>query len=367
MHKPIRRLGIPATLAILVVALTLFSCSTLQPTHSGTFGQFDTGDEPFDTLVYVPHAEAGLTLDYTVQVDEGAFTIQAIDPAGEVSWEKNHRPGEGGHETQTITTHTSGTWIVRIRMENFSGAYSLSTSATSGITWVAGIEIALDVGAAFVVAWAVQRRWGGSWRAFWIGMLFFGMCQLAELPLATGLALLGQYATLPSWAGGLVVGLIAGVFEETTRYLAMRFTGTMRRHRTWSAGMLYGAGHGGLENVMVGAGVALLALLTLLPAAYLPEAVQPFLAARPWYDHLFGGLSRVMALTLQIGLTLLVLQVFAQGKLRYLWIAMVWHAWIDFTIVGLSLEVEWLPMALLALYTLISLGIIIHYQRTMKE
>ena len=165
------------------------------------------------------------------------------------------------------------------------------------------------------------------------------------------------------WLGGLVAGIIAGVFEETTRYLAMRFTGMMRRHRTWSAGVLYGAGHGGLENVMVGVGVALLALM---PTAHLPEAIQPLLVARPWYDHLLGGLSRVMALTLQIGLTLLVLQVFVQGRLRYLWLAMAWHAWIDFTIVGLSSAVEWLSMALLVLYTLVSLAIIMHYRRATR-
>lgn len=354
-------------LVILTAALILSGCQAFYPRSSGTFGDFDTADQPFVTAVNVPRADADITLDYTVQVDEGTFTVQVIDPAGRMVWEKTHRPGAEVHEAQAVTTHTDGTWVVCVRMQGFSGKYSLGVGAPGALNWAVAVEILLDVGAAFVIAWLVQRRSGEPWRIFGIGTLFFGLCQLAELPLAIGIAFLGQYVTLSSWMGGLIVGLIAGVFEETTRYLAMRFTGVMRRHRTWSAGVLYGAGHGGLENITVGLGVAMLALLTLLPATYLPEAVQPFLAARPWYLHLYGGLSRVMALALHIGLTLLVLQVFTQGKLRYLWIAMAWHAWIDFSLVGSSAEIGWLWMSLVVLYTCISLSIIIHYRRVMKK
>lgn len=367
MRKLMRQHGMPAVLIAFLATLTLSGCRALYPRTSGTFGAFDTGNQPFDTQVNVPGAGGDITLDYAVRVDNGAFTLHVIDPQGEIAWEKTYQPGMDGQESHAIAVHTGGVWIVRVKMQDFTGWYSLGIQAPSAFDWATVAEVLIDVGAAFIVAWLVRRRWGGPWRAFWIGALFFGLCQLAELPLVIGINLLKQEVTLPLWLNGLVGGAIAGVFEETTRYLAMRFTGTMRRHRTWSASVLYGAGHGGLENVMVGVGIVVLTLLTLLPATYLPEPLRPLLATRPWYSHLYGGLSRVMALAMQIGLTLLVLQVFAQGKRHYLWIAILWHIWIDFTIIGLSSEIAWLSVTLMVLYTLVSLGIIVHYKRTVPH
>jgi uncharacterized membrane protein YhfC len=46
------------------------------------------------------------------------------------------------------------------------------------------------------------------------------------------------------------LGLSAGFFEESARYVVYRWWA--RDARTWSQGLMLGAGHGGIESILLG-------------------------------------------------------------------------------------------------------------------
>jgi uncharacterized membrane protein YhfC len=141
------------------------------------------------------------------------------------------------------------------------------------------------------------------------------------------------------WATAIFAGLSAGVFEESGRYIVYR--NWARDARTWSKGVMLGAGHGGAEAIILGllAGINVLFILgfragyfsALVPAgeqAQLLDLIDALFTV-PWYRALFGALERLSAMCIQIALSLLVLQVFTRGNILWLLVAIGWHALID--------------------------------------
>jgi uncharacterized membrane protein YhfC len=213
--------------------------------------------------------------------------------------------------------------------------------AVRGLNGLLMIALPLALGAFLV------RRLRLPWGLFGAGGLTFLASQVVHLPFNRWVLqpFLMRFGVGPeSGPAGLLVvalllGLSAGVCEEGARYLAYRFA--LRRARDWSQGVLFGAGHGGLEAVLLG----MLALVGLIQAiAYrgadlgglLPPdqvaAAQAQLAAywgSPWYFALLGALERASALCIQITLAVLVLQVFVRRQPGWLAIAIGWHALVD--------------------------------------
>jgi uncharacterized membrane protein YhfC len=72
-------------------------------------------------------------------------------------------------------------------------------------------------------------------------------------------------------------------------------------------------------------------LTTLIPAEQL-ELAQFQIAtywSSPWYATFLGAVERIFALTAQVTLSVIVLQIFSRKQIRWLWIAIGWHAFID--------------------------------------
>lgn len=102
-----------------------------------------------------------------------------------------------------------------------------------------------------------------------------------------------------------------------------------------------GAGHGGIEAIVLGILVlityyAMIAirnmdLSTLVPAEQLELAQFQVTAywSAAWYATLLGALERAFSVTVQLALSILVLQVFTRSRLFWLWIAIGWHALVD--------------------------------------
>lgn len=193
----------------------------------------------------------------------------------------------------------------------------------------------------------LARRLRVGWRLFAVGAATFVASQVLHIPFnawALGPALqsagLAQADRgLPLILLALVYGLSAGVFEEGARYLVYRFW--IKDARRWGQGVMYGAGHGGAEAMILGA-LAVYAFfqLTALRNADLTSLVPPEqleLAraqieaywAAPWYEALAGALERVLALCVQIGLAVMVLQAFTRRNLLWLIGAITWHAVVD--------------------------------------
>ncbi len=177
--------------------------------------------------------------------------------------------------------------------------------------------------------------------SFLLGMLTFTVSQLVlRIPLLT---LASGQAWYVSFAVGspilllLLLSFTAGLFEETGRYLVMRFI--MKRHHSWGDGVSFGLGHGGIEAVtIVGPEwVKMLATQTVLLSLASPLLIVT------------SGVERLLTLVVHVGLSLIVLQGVATKK-TWLWpVAILLHTWVNFaTVLTLYLtQSAWLSEGML--------------------
>ena len=220
------------------------------------------------------------------------------------------------------------------------------------------------------------RRFKISGHLWWIGAATFVLSQVGHLPfnLLVLNPLIEKYSgALPGPLHipliALILGLSAGVFEEFTRYAVYRWW--IKAARSWSQGLLFGAGHGGLEAILIG-GLSLYTFIqlvslknvdlsTIVPANYLTLAQEQvsWYWSMPWYDSLLGALERLFTLPVQIALAVLVMQVFTRKNILWLVYAILFHALVDGSAVFLApkLGVYWTE-ALIGGFSVISVLII---------
>ncbi len=221
-------------------------------------------------------------------------------------------------------------------------------------------------------AW-LARRYRVSWRLFLIGAVTFVLSQVGHIPfnaLVLGGRFLAPASEWPLPVLAVFAGLSAGIFEEVARYLVYRFW--IKNARTWRQAVMFGAGHGGGEAIIVGALAALttinlLALrnMDLNTLGLTPEQLTALQAQMstffeaPWYMALLGAAERVFAIIFHISAAVLVLQVFKRGNFLWLVAAILWHTILN-AVSLLVLDAAgavWTEVALGGL-TLISLAII---------
>lgn len=192
----------------------------------------------------------------------------------------------------------------------------------------------------------LTRKFSYSWRLYWIGAMIFVLSQILHIPFNLGLDALFRQGILPmppqTWRllfFALLGGLSAGLFEECARYAGYRWWA--REARSWAKGLLFGAGHGGVEALIIGVlvlinYVVIVALRGADPSILVPaeqlQLAQAQIAAYwslPWYDTLLGAVERAFTIPAHLAMSVLVLQVFTRGQVRWLWLAIGWHTLLD--------------------------------------
>jgi uncharacterized membrane protein YhfC len=240
------------------------------------------------------------------------------------------------------------------------------------------VEFGLPIGLAL---W-LRRRFGISWRYFFYGALIFAAFQLlTRVPLvailSSALAPASRGETFVwAWIAGL--SLTAGLFEEIGRYVGYRWL-FKPGERTVENGLMYGVGHAGIESIVL---VGLPVLATLINVLALsrvdlaqlnlpPEQVKQIqqLLAMPWWMPLLGAFERIATLCVHVSLSLLVLRVFQTGRLVYLWLAVGYHALVNFITVGIALRYLGAvgSEAVIAVFGALSLAYIIRTWRARGE
>ena len=201
------------------------------------------------------------------------------------------------------------------------------------------LSAALMILVPLVLGVLVVRRWKLDWAIFGLGALTFIGSQILHIPfnqfvLSPLLERLGdQGCTLVVFA--LAVGLTAGVFEETARYLVLRRS--RGKVSAWREGVLYGLGHGGIEAIILG-GFSAYALVqavalrgTVLEGVVPPEQIEALRAqleaywGMAWYEPLWATLERLSAITFHVFAALLVLRAVVQKRFRWLGAAILAH------------------------------------------
>ena len=200
----------------------------------------------------------------------------------------------------------------------------------------------------------LTRKFKLTWKLFFAGALTFIASQVLHIPFLAWLTALFNNGTLPAppfaWTtifNAVLLGLLAGIFEETARYILFKFF--LKNARTWNEGVLVGAGHGGVEALILGVlGVFTVINMVVMrnvdlstlgiPADQLTLAKQQVDAfwASPAYMGLLGLAERVFAICLHISLSAMVLYSVAYKKPIWFWLAMLWHALVDAAAVYLA-------------------------------
>lgn len=156
------------------------------------------------------------------------------------------------------------------------------------------------------------------------------------------------------------------------RYLGYRFL--VKDNKTWQVGVMYGAGHGGPESMVLVGGLVLVGLINVivlsttdfsqlgLPPEQLAqiEAARQQIAALEWWTPLLGAYERFITIFFHIALSVLVLQVFMRRSRLWLVLAIAVHAVVNMAAIVLAQQVgvAWteaaltllLPLSLLTIY-----------------
>ena len=170
-------------------------------------------------------------------------------------------------------------------------------------------------------------------------------------------------------------GLAAGIFEETGRFLSMKFL--MKKEPTAPLpGMAYGVGHGGAEmlvifgitmisnlvlSILINAGQADVLLSTApAEASAQVQAQLETLQTTTAGAWLLGAWERISALILHLGLSLMVWVAVRKGG-KWLWLfpaAIALHALVDAGAVALHKSAGLVPLELIVTAEAVAIGAI---------
>lgn len=207
-------------------------------------------------------------------------------------------------------------------------------------------SLVVSIGVPVVLLIVISKKTHAKISSFFIGCgIFVGFALILERILhaivfsAAGLVILDNF-----YLYGLYGGLAAALFEETGRFIAMKFC--IKKSLDRGNALMYGAGHGGVEaflilgltsinnlvtSIMINSGAMQLTMASL-PKDLQANTFQQLRALweMPAWQFYMGGVERFSAIALQIGLSVLMYTAVKTGKKRYLIGAYLAHFAVDF-------------------------------------
>lgn len=219
---------------------------------------------------------------------------------------------------------------------------TVAQTAITAMALVGAFTVVLPLGLG-IFFW---KRTGGRWRFFFLGCVIFPVFAVVLEQQAHRLLLGGPLGpTLQGnlWLYALYAGLMAGVFEECGRWLAFKLS--LRWSRGPEDALMYGAGHGGIEAVLL-AGMTMMNNIIISLALNrgglaavedlmgpIPEAGMAAIqgmAATPAATYFWAAFERLSAVGLHIALSVLVYAaVRNRGKRYWFPAAILIHALVD--------------------------------------
>ena len=213
------------------------------------------------------------------------------------------------------------------------------------------IGIAIPVGLCIFC----RKKWKCDFLPFFTGcgvmfLFAFVLEQIVHMIVLYGPA--GSTIQGNIWLYALYGGLMAGLFEETGRFVAMKFLLKKKQENDYNA-LMYGAGHGGFEAfwilffgmlnnliyaIMINTGsVSILINGTDTATGATLQASMEALATTSPFLFLLSPVERIAAVIAQISLSVIVWQaVKGKGKTGWYLLAIFLHFVLDFVAVILS-------------------------------
>ena len=211
---------------------------------------------------------------------------------------------------------------------------------------IAAMALSALIGIAIpAILYVIYRKKGANHLPFWVGCITFVLFAFVLEQLANYFFMktaLWTKITSNIFALAIVGGLFAGVFEETGRYVAFKTVLRKKRGNDTNA-LMYGAGHGGVEAVvLLSVSMAINVIFSLQTNAGqtsafggLGEAQQ--IIGIPFWTFLVGAVERISAVAIHVSLSVLVW--FAAKNNKRFWLfplAILLHLLVDAVAVILS-------------------------------
>lgn len=225
----------------------------------------------------------------------------------------------------------------------------VSGAAMAGMIFSAVIAIGLPV---FLLILG-KKKLGAKVRFAWYGAAVFVLFALILEQLLHSVMLNAAGDALNSniWLYALYGGLAAAAFEETGRFVAMKYW--MKKELSRENAVMYGVGHGGVEAILIVGVTCIDNLITsfLINSGQLEKslaavgdgtgkelAIQSLsvLWTTPGYQFFLAGIERLSAIVLQICLSYLVYRAVKQGKKLFFAASFLLHFLVDALTVILS-------------------------------
>jgi len=238
-----------------------------------------------------------------------------------------------------------------------------------------------------ILGWWIIKRKGTNWKLFGVGVITFIGSQIFHLPVVSGLTKAFSSGLLPHVDPGfapffnaIVLGLLAGIFEETARWIGYKLL--KGKGDSFGAALTLGAGHGGVEAIIIGASVlaTLVSMLSLMGSDAALSALSPNQAAlarqqvaaywaTPWHLPLAGAVERIAALGLHITLSVMVWLAISFRKPLWFWLAILYHAVVDgLAVLAVSFGLHpWLIEAGLVVLSFSMLFVILKTAKKMEQ
>lgn len=208
------------------------------------------------------------------------------------------------------------------------------------------VTLLLSIGIPIALFIIFRVRFKARIAPFFLGCVSFVLFALVLEQLLHSVVLGGAMgAKLQSniWFYALYGGCAAGLFEETGRYLFMLLV--IRRDKQPQNALMYGAGHGGIEAIIIvgltyinnlvyalminaGQAEALLSPLSGTARTTMEQTLAAFSTVSPTL-FLMAGLERVMAISLHIALSVLIYTAIKRRKFGYAVLAFALHMLVD--------------------------------------
>ena len=250
------------------------------------------------------------------------------------------------------------------------------------------LSLLVMVGLPVFLAFFVTRYFKVSWWVVLTGILTFLASQAIRYPAVLGINALFNNGTLPVPSGtwvpiinGVIGGLLAGICEESARWVGFKLLNKKAERFGSSFGL--GVGHGGMESILLavlGTGATLFTVLFYNAGGQIAKGVSTnevqymlyqidLFWATPWYNGLLPGVERIIALSLQIVLSTMVWRAVVDRSFTWFFLALIYHAVVDALAVYLS-GIGWSYWAVegvLAFFLLLNIYILYRFWKEEHE
>lgn len=244
---------------------------------------------------------------------------------------------------------------------------------------IIGMVITMIVSIGFPVFLLIMclKKAKAKFSSFLIGAGTFVVMVLILESIMHNLVLRGENNPILAnkWLYALYGGLAAAAFEEIGRFFAMKLF-IKKENKTLQNAITYGVGHGGIEaillvglsyisniatSIMINGG-AMEATMGSIPEEMKATVFNQLSAlwTTPAYLFYVAGFERVLAVVLQIMLSIIIFQGVKHHKLRYFLVAFFAHFQVDFGTVmlgGSPIVAEIYILVSVIIWTVVAFGI----------